>query len=159
VVYVFHLGRNRVFSQFAEGATQSLWLIGAIAITEIIIFILAIFYGMGGMTKRDIWRLAGAGFALLLWFLTKNAAPALYLVISIDGIATVLTMVKVYEHPMTETYTPWILTGVAGLFSLAAIGRFSLILMTYPFYTLVINFVVVAVILLARRKIVQSRKS
>jgi len=54
-------------------------------------------YGLGGLAKRDIIALAGAGVSLVLWYITKEPATALFIIIFIDGIGGVLTMLKSYD--------------------------------------------------------------
>jgi hypothetical protein len=47
-------------NQAASGATNSLWLFAGAALATSIIFIISLFRGVGGYTKRDILILTGA---------------------------------------------------------------------------------------------------
>lgn len=91
------------FSQMAKGATDSLWLTAGQTISVLTIFILSLKYGYGGLAKRDTKGLIGAGIGLVLWYLTKEAAIALIIVILVDGIGTYLSVIKSYEDPGSET--------------------------------------------------------
>ncbi len=128
------LGSISFFSQLEKGASDSLILTGAQTIGDLLIFILAIKHGVGGFLKRDVVALIGAGLGLFLWYLTKEAAVTLLIVIFIDAIGAVLTVIKSYEKPETETISAWILTFVGGALACIAVGSFNLILLVFPFY-------------------------
>src|SRR3989338_3904179 len=128
------LGAISFASQFAEGATWSLIMTGAQAVGDGFIFALAIKYVLGGFQRRDIAGLLAAGLGLALWGLTGNAAVALFIIIFIDGTGAVLTVLKTYEHPETETASAWVLTFLGGFFASAAVGRWDLVLLAFPVY-------------------------
>lgn len=140
------LGSIAFFSQLAKGASYSLVMTGAQAIGDLFIFILAIKYGLGGFLKRDIIALVGAGVGLFLWYITKEAAIALFIVIFIDAIGAVLTVIKSYENPATETISSWVLTGIGGLLSCIAVGSFDFILLVFPFYILLASLAILTAI-------------
>ncbi len=93
------LGIIAFASQLAKGATESLWLTGGQTVAVLIVFLLALKYGAGGLGGRDIKALMAVGIGLILWYFTKEAAYALFIVIAIDGIGTLLTVVKAYQDP------------------------------------------------------------
>lgn len=128
------LGSISFFSQLAKGASYSLFLVGAQAIGDLFIFILAIKYGLGGFLKRDIFALVGSGIGLFLWYITKEAAVALFIVIFIDATGAILTVLKSYEKPSTETISSWVLTFVGGFFACMAVGNLNFILLVFPSY-------------------------
>ncbi len=146
------LGFIAFFSQLAKGATDSLWLTAGQTFAVFIIVILSIKYGVGGFTKRDIRALIGAGIGLILWFITKEAAWALILVIIVDSMGTLLTAIKSYEDPESETLSTWLMSGTSGIFGMLAVGTFEPILLAYPFYIVVANYLIVAMVLLGRKK-------
>jgi len=146
------LGGIAFFSQLAKGATNSLWMTGVDTIAIIIIFLLSIRYGVGGLVKRDIIALSIAFLGLILWFFTKEAAIALILVIIVDTSGSILTIIKSYEDPGSETMISWITAGVAGLLSAISVGSLNWILLIYPLYIWVGNWAVVAAIILGKRK-------
>ncbi|MDD2807709.1 MAG: hypothetical protein PHW95_04300 [Patescibacteria group bacterium] len=128
------LGSISFFSQLAEGASYSLIMTGAQAIGDLFIFILAIKYGFGGLIKRDIIAFIGAILALWLWYLTSEAAIALFIVIFIDATGVVLTVIKSYQKPTSETVSSWALTFLGGLLGCLAVGKVNFILLAFPIY-------------------------
>lgn len=122
------------FSQLAKGASHSLWLAGAQAGGDIVVLILSVKYGFGGLVKRDIITLVVVSISLILWYLTREAAVALFIAIAIDAIGLFLTVMKAYRKPTTETMSSWVLTGVAGLFAILSVGKLNLILLAWPVY-------------------------
>ncbi len=148
------LGFIAFFSQLAEGASHSLWLTAGQTLAVFSVFVLSVKYGYGGLGSRDRKALAGAGVGLVLWYLTSHAYLALFLVIVVDSFGTVLTVLKAYEDPASETMSTWILSGTSGIFGMLAVGRPDPVLLAYPFYIVCANFsVVVAMILGSRRRV------
>src|SRR5665213_1725997 len=78
------LGVIAFFSQLNKGATDSLWLTGIQTIGVVITFLLSLKFGVGGFTKNDYIALLFAALGLVAWYVTKEAAFALYIVIGID---------------------------------------------------------------------------
>lgn len=146
------LGAIAFFSQLAKGATHSLWFTGLQELGDLSIFLLSIKYGLGGLAKRDIIALLGAGVSLILWYLTKEPATALFIIIFIDGIGGVLTMLKSYEHPKTETMLTYTLTSISGFFGCVAVGKLNFILLAFPLYVCLISLSIVIAIRLGLRR-------
>lgn len=140
------------FSQLAKGATDSLWLTGGQTLAVLIVFILSLKYGVGGLTQRDMTALIGAAIGLVIWYFTKEPAYALLISILIDSIGTLLTVIKSYQEPETETVSTFVMSGTSGIFGALAVGSWSGILLTYPFYIIIANYSIVAAILLGKRK-------
>jgi len=152
------LGGISFFSQFAKGASWSLILSGGESLGELIVFFLAIKYGLGGFMKRDFFALAGAILGLILWYLTNEPAVALFIVIAIDMMGSVLTVIKSYENPGTETVSGWVLTLLAGVFGCLAVGSFNFVLLAFPLYVcLGSSAVLLAMRLGVRNKEISSR--
>lgn len=147
------LGFIAFFSQLAKGATDSLWLTGGQTLAVLIIFLLSIKFGAGGLEKRDIKALVAAGIGLIIWSITKEAMWALLIVITIDCMGTLLTAIKSYEDPESETFSTWVIWGTSGIFGALAVGAFSPILLAYPLYIVFANYLLVVMMLLGRRKL------
>ena len=152
------LGFIAFFSQFAKGATDSLWLTGGQTLAVLVVFVLSIKYGVGGLSKRDIRALLAAGVGLILWYFTNEAAYALIIVIFIDGIGSFLTMIKSYHDPESETLSTWIISGTSGVFGTLAVGSLNPILLAYPVYIIIANYTIVTVLLLGKRKLRMIKK-
>lgn len=146
------LGGIAFFSQLAKGATNSLWLAGVQAFGVIIVFLLSLRFGTGGLVKKDYIALFFAGVGLMIWYFTKEAATALFIIIGVDGIGSVLTAHKAYLDPESETVSTWILAGLSGFFAILSVGSFNIVLLSYPIYIFLINLIIVSAILLGKRK-------
>jgi hypothetical protein len=59
---------------------------------------------------------------------------------------------KAYEDPESETMAIWILSGFSGLVATFAVGSFNWILLSYPIYICLANWVVIVAMLLGRKK-------
>ena len=147
------LGGIAFFSQLAKGATNSLWLTGAQTFGVFVVFILSLRYGVGGLVKKDIYALITAGLGLFAWYLTNEPAIALIFVIIIDAIGGLLTVLKAYENPDSETLITWLLSGTSGIFATLSIGSLNYVLLAYPVYIIAINYAVVTAILLGKRRV------
>lgn len=130
------------FLQLSEGASYSLFLTGTQMIVLSFIFLLSIKNGYGGFLKRDMMGLVGVGISLLVWYLTGKAGTAIVIVVIIDGIGGVLTILKSYESPSTETMSSYLLSSIAGFLACIAVGYFSMALLAVPFYTFSMNFAI-----------------
>jgi hypothetical protein len=108
-------------------------------------------YRVGGFSRRDIITLIAAGIGLLLWYVTSNAALALFISIAIDAAAASLTVRKAYLDPSSETLSTWLLSGTSGIFAAFAVGSFNVVLLAFPVYVILINYLVAGAILLGRR--------
>lgn len=146
------LGSIAFFSQLAKGATNSLWMNGLDTVAVVAIFVLSLRNGKGGLMKRDVAALVFALIGLILWYFTKEASIALFIVITIDLVGSILTVVKTCEDPESETLISWILFGLSGLLSAISVGSFNLTLLSYPVYILIANWSVVVAIVWGKRK-------
>lgn len=146
------LGAIAFASQLAKGATDSLWFTALQELGDLSVFVLSIKYGVGGFAKRDVLTLIGAGISLILWYVTSEPAVALFLIIFIDGLGGVLTMIKSYEHPKTETALLYVLTGLSAFFACLAVGSFNFVLLAFPLYTCAITFGIVMAIKFGRQR-------
>jgi hypothetical protein len=138
------------FTQLAKGATASLWLPGADAACALVIAVLGVPHGIGGMSRRDMASLIVAAIALILWYFTSQPVIALGLVILVDAIAAVLTIIKTYQLPETESFISWVLGACGGVCAVLAVGRVDPALLAYPVYFFLWNGATAAAILLGR---------
>lgn len=145
------LGLVAFFSQLFKGANNSLWMPGIQTIGTIIIAVLSLRFGVGGFVKGDILSMLAAFFGIILWFFTKEPLFALLITIAVDTIGEVLTIIKSYKNPETETLLTWILASASGLLSAISVGSLNWILLIYPIYFFVINLIVVVAIVKGKR--------
>jgi len=146
------LGVIAFFSQLAKGASYSLWFSAVITIGVTIVFLLSLKYGVGGFAKKDYISLAVAAIGLIAWYFTKEAAIALYIVILIDAAGVWLTVEKAYRDPHSETMILWIFSLIGGFFSALAVGKWDIILLSYPLSIAIMDSAIVAAIILGKKK-------
>jgi hypothetical protein len=140
------------FTQYFEGATNSLWLAGAQMVGVLIIFFCSLRKGVGGFTKRDVFGLTVALIGLVMWYLTRHAAIALLLALFVDAVGTALTIPKAYHDPESETLFTWGIDCVAGVLAGLAVGTLNPILLVYPAYIFVSNGATALAIVLGKRR-------
>src|SRR5262249_33474456 len=146
------LGSIAFFTQLSSGATWSLFLPGADTIATSLIFILSLHNGVGGISKRDYYALALAGIGLIFWYFTKEPLTALLITIGVDAIGSVLTLIKTFADPHSETFSSWLLASLGGLFAALAVGQLTFVLLVYPIYIFIANGAVDVIILLRKSK-------
>ena len=146
------LGYIALSSQFAKGATDSLWMTAAQTLGTTIIFLLSLKLGTGGFARRDIISLALAALGLLIWYFTREAAYALFITMAVDAIGATLTAIKAYEMPGSETLITWILSAISGILAALSVGRVAPVLLAYPLYVTLANACVIIGIWLGHRR-------
>jgi hypothetical protein len=146
------LGAIAFFTQLAKGATWSLLLPTADTIVTASIFVLSVKFGVGDLNRRDITGIVLAGIGLVLWYCTKQPLVALLIVIGIDAVGSVLTVLKAFEDPHSETFSSWLLASLGGLFAALAVGHMSFALLVYPVYIFLANGAVDVAIVLGKRR-------
>ena len=147
------LGIIAFASQLAKGASDSLWLTAGQTLAVGVVFLLSVPYGTGGLAKRDIYALVAAGVGLIIWYMTREAAYALIIVVLIDSLGTLLTVLKAHEDPESETFSTWVMSGISGMFGSIAVGSLNPVLLLYPVYIIVANFTVVGALLLGKKRL------
>ena len=141
------------FAQVSKGGTWSLITTGIDWLGVVVIFILSIKNGMGGATKLDKMALAGAGIGLILWYLTNEPFYALIITILIDFIAGMLTILKAYKEPETETFIAYMICGTGGLLGTLAVGKLNLSLIIFPLWICLFNYAIGITVLIGRKKL------
>jgi hypothetical protein len=144
------LGAIAVASQFSEGARASLWMTIGQTLGTVATFILAIRYGTGGLSRRDLTALVVAGVGLVLWYWTRHASVALFFTIAIDAVGAALTAEKAYHEPSSETLATWVISAISGILGALAVGEWKFVLLAYPIYVTLANSTVISGILLGR---------
>jgi hypothetical protein len=99
------------------------------------------------VTKKAYWKLAlfdyvcGAlsGLALLLWYVTKDPNVAISFAIASDGLASIPTLTKAWNHPETESAWPFIVGVFNASTSFGAATMWAFSEYAFPAYLIVIN--------------------
>ncbi len=141
------------FSQWAEGGTWSLLLTVGDTLAILVVFFFSIKFGVHGLRKIDLLSLLGAGASLLLWYITKQPAVALFLIILVDLIGANLTIVKSWKNPETENWVGWAICGIGGFFGVLAVGELNFVLLSFPIYIFLINSIMALIVLIRKRSL------
>ena len=144
------------FAQLSKGGTWSLITTGIDWLGVVIIFILSIKRGMGGATKLDKMALVGAGVGLIIWYFTNEPLFAILITIFIDFIAGMLTILKTYKHPETETFVAYIICGTGGILGALAVGEMNFSLIIFPLWIGLFNYAIGITVLLGKRRLTQK---
>lgn len=102
----------------------------------VVIFILALKFGVGGKSRFDIYSLMVALVAFVLLLVTKNALLSLLLALTVDGIGITLTIRKLLLDPASESKTTWGIWFLSGIFALLSLSTFTAETLLYPVYLL-----------------------
>ena len=125
-------------SQFLAGARLSVLISFTFLLGSLSIFLLSLKYGVRDSSK---WYRALFMFALctiVVWYLTKSNALAIWLTVIIDLAATSMTILKIKAQPYSEDPTPWIIASVAYIFAILTLINQPLnILYVRPLYGLI----------------------
>ena len=151
------LGTIALTSQYALGARVSLALVLTQTLGVTIIFILSLWRGVGLPGHKDVVAIIFACLGLVLWVYTDQPILALLIVIAIDAIGVYLTAIKAYKYPSSETVSAWALACLAGVVTVLTIGDFSIGVLLYPIYTIILNIVILAAIF-AGKKMYHARR-
>ena len=115
-------------------------------LSSIMLFGLAMKYGVGGLKRNDIVCYSLLLLSLVIWRITNNALVALHVSIVADTVAFWPTLEKTWRKPKSETVLFFWGGVVAPLFSILAAGSLSYSVIVFPAYLSLINFVEVLLI-------------
>lgn len=149
------LGVIAFVSQIEAGASWSLVFSGLDTLGSLTVLGLSFWHGVGGATKLDFLALGVAGIGVAVSFIAKEPLAALIGVIVADFSGMILTILKVWKDPKSETTISWLLFATAGVFGLLTIKEWTLGVVLYPLYLVLANYSV-PVIQLVRAKSYQS---
>jgi hypothetical protein len=145
------LGATAFASQFADGATWSLTLVGVQTVGTILILLLSIRFGVGGASIADLCLIGIAGLGIVGWALSSEPAVATIFVVLADMIGVVMMLPKTWRDPWSETAPTYVLASASGLCGVLAVGELDASLLLYPSYYAIGNGAIAAVILRRRR--------
>lgn len=110
------------WAQAAKGATASLWLSGLQLAGVVAVCVLSVRYGTGSFNRHKIMLMLCTVIALLWWYISKDASWAVYIAVTVEASGVLLTSIKAYQQPGSETNTAWMLFGAAGILGAFAVG-------------------------------------
>lgn len=137
--------------QLVGHAGPGAWVTGFTAVICLAIAAIAAVSGERYIARLDWIALAGAGLALIVWFLTRGPLLSVILITIIDNIGFVPTLRKSYYRPGEETMSTFMLSGLKWVLGIVALDHLSVTTALFPFSIVVASWLFV-VMLLVRRK-------
>lgn len=142
------------FAQASAGASSSLWLVGLQLVGVIAIFSLSLRFGVGSFTRYTSVLMLTILGALIVWYTTDNPSLAIVILLAVEGSGVVLTAIKTYKKPGSETLSLWYLIALAGVLGIPAVGfSASAILYLYPVSLVIMSVSVIGASYLGSRKL------
>ncbi len=131
----------------SAGAGDSAWFIAGDLLATAAVFVLSLWRGKGGFERFDVICLAVALAGLLAWQVSK--APLLILLGTMiaDIMGTAMTVRGALRDPQSDSAVPFSFSSAAALCGLLAVGQWNMLLLFYPFYLFLANFVTASVVL------------
>lgn len=139
-----------VLAQLKDGGGYGAWALGVGAISCFLIFLLSFKYGTKNVTRFDLWCLAAAGIAIILYLTLSNPVWAILVVTGIDFIGFLPTYRKGWLEPETETVSTYAMSALANLFSLFALQNYTLTTVFYIASLMVTNTLFSSLVLYRR---------
>ena len=104
------------------------------------------------VTKKASWKLASFDYvcgvlsvlALGLWYVTRNPNVAIAFAIASDGLASIPTLTKAWNHPETESAWPFIVGIFNASTSFGAATMWTFSEYAFPAYLIAINIMLVS---------------
>lgn len=129
------MGAILLASYYAAGNQDAIWVPISYFVGPTVTAILSVRYGRNEFSKFEWYCLAGAGFSLLLWWLTESPEIALTINIMIDLIAIAPTLRKTYFKPDSEDPLSWSIFWVANTLNVCVVllsGNITYGALAYP---------------------------
>lgn len=138
------LGVIAFISQLRLDGGWSLVFVGLDGLGSLLVFLLSLKFGTGGWARLDRLALVIALIGVGLSFVIKQPVLALLGVVLADLSGAVLTVLKTFRHPESETAITWFFVGTASLLGVFSVGKLNLGLLIYPAYLTLANYGVLA---------------
>jgi hypothetical protein len=145
------LGAIAFASQLADGASWSLAMVGVQTVSMSLIFVLSLWFGIGGVSRFDLTLMGVAGLGIVGWAVSAEPVVATAFVVVADAVGAVLMLPKTWRDPWSETFSTFALAGGSGFLSAVAVGALDGGLLLYPVYFGVVNGGLAALIAYRRR--------
>lgn len=141
------------FSQYFAGGRSSVLISITFFVGSLIIFLLSLKFGVRESSRWDKFLFIFALCTIVIWYLTRSNAIAIWLTLLIDLAATSMTILKIKSEPHSEDPLPWAIASVAYVFTiLTLVGQPLSILYVRPLYGLIGDVALVAFIYIWRIK-------
>ncbi len=131
---------------------SGVWITGFTAVMCFTIALVSFFKCDEHFTLYDWLPLAGAFITLFLWLRTDNPILAIVLTCTTYAIGFIPTLHNAYLHPKQETVVTFALNGLKFFIAFFALESYTLETWLFPITLTVLNVILVAVILMRRKR-------
>ncbi len=138
------------FAQFDLNGGPSVWALGFVSVTCLLIAGLAFFIGEKDYQNSDCLALLGCVLAIPVWQATQNPLAALVVIIAIDFLTYWPTIRKSFYKPHTEPPISYGFAGLRYFLMLFAVPNPSWETLAYPFFLMMADWMF-AIYLIIRR--------
>lgn len=121
-----------VVGYLSSGATDTKWVPLVLAFNAVLVFCLALRYGVGGFVKLDLVCLFLAFIAIVGWLVIGNPSFTVYVAAGTIGLGYIPTWKKIARQPETENTLSWVLYALAALCNVCALSTLDLVLIVPP---------------------------
>lgn len=139
-------------SSLSAGANSNLPFIGAGAVGAMTMFGLSLKYGYRKWSWLDPTCFILAVISLIVWYLTKEAAYAIYILSLIDWLALLPIVRKSWKDPTSESKTVWRISLLSSVCLVIAITDWRWAVVVVAFTQFFHSFIVTILLHLPRRK-------
>lgn len=136
----------------SAGGGAGAWVLGGNAIACLAIAAIGWHQKHVEYDRFDWLALAGGLLGGILWWLTSNPFYAVLLVSLSDGIAFSMTIRKAYRFPFEENYSSFLIGVWYYVLGIMALENYSLTTWLYHAVVIATDIILVAVILIRRKK-------
>jgi hypothetical protein len=140
-------------SQLADGASWSIVMVAAQALITGLVFVLSIWRGEGGVPRADLTIMAIAGLGVVAWAVSSTPVVATIATIFADMLGIALMTPKTWRDPRSETFSTYVLGGVAGVLSAFAVGSLDISLLLFPIWIAVASTIIATTIAMRRSRV------
>jgi len=134
-------------SYWESGGRATIWIALTYIFSPLVIAVLSVKYGDGHWQALDRFCCLGALISVGVWWLASSALAALSINMAMDFLGLLLTVVKAYSNPLTESKAAWSIAALASLINVLAIERWNYAIAGYPLYLFTINCLIAGLLL------------
>lgn len=140
-----------IVTLFAQKDRNAIYVILAIGIGNLIIFLLSLRTGVGGTSRFDLLVLLMVIITLIIWKTTNNHILGLCMAIVANFIAFWPTIIKAWHLPGTEEWVFYALYVLSSLLAILSISNFTFGKLALPVFVVFMNGTLVLIIVFRKK--------
>ncbi len=141
------------FIQTANGAGPGAWFNGVMTVVCAILTVIGFVKGRKEIISYDWISFILAFVAIYLWLVEKDPTISIAFVIVADALGMVPTVRKSFVHPYSETMETYAINAFRVFLAIFALDKFTFVTASYHVYMICANMLLVAILVLRRKKI------